>query len=309
MALEKGGVRDWAGVCRTLTQSLRRYGAFHWTEIASTVEDGVYERMQRQRENRVWVFDLASMDPKPRRSILDHARVEGAELYGEGSAHIEIGIPVDYSLDVTHMTCVADSVKAEKRTLVHTIDRKALKGAPESLLQDVAGSFYEAITLGIEEAIYDELLKTDASQLSSVVSLEKKSDHMKIREEAPLSAGHVASAAANISRAHPNVPFPDGLVCLASPSLATQLIDGSTERARAMNVGGTDVLATPVIRFDQSYERHVSFVVAKRSVRVALSEVEVDVNRTDNRVSIVAQYAMGARVDPKQATRIESWRR
>lgn len=310
MILEKRGARGWAETCRTLTRSLKQYGAFHWTEVASAVGDDVCDGMRRQRgDSSVWLLDLASVDPRPRRSVLDYARVEEAELYGKSFAHVEVGAPVDYSLDVAHMTCATAPLKVGKRTLVHTIDRRALNEAPESFLQDVVESFYGAITLGIESAVYSELFKTDARQLASSMTLEKKSDHMKIREEHPLDASHIATAAAEISRVRSHVQFPDGLVCLVSPSQATQLIGGATERARAMNVGGIDVLATPVIKFDQSYERHVAFVVAKRSMHVALSRMEVDVDRTDNRVRIVAQCAVGARADPKDAARIESWRR
>lgn len=308
--MEKEGAPGWERTCRVLAQSLKKYGAFHWTEIAPLVGDDAYEGMQLQRENsRVWAFDLASVDPRPRRSILDHVEADGAEPYGELSGHLEIGSPAGSSLDVTHMTCAPAPLKIETRTLAHTVDPKVLKGAPESLLRDIVGSFYGEITLQIENAVYSQLLKTDTRQLASVTTMEKRSDHMKIREEDPLDASTVASAAAGISRIHPHVQFPDGLVCLVSPAQATQLIDGSTDRAKAMSVGGVDLLVTPVIRFDQSYERHVAFVAAKRSIRVALSRVEVDVNRTGSRVGIAAQYAVGVAVDPKQAARIESWRR
>ena len=310
MSLEKEGVADWAGICRILTQSLKRYGAFHWTEIAAALGDDVCEGMRRKRESSsVWLFDLASIDPRPRRSILDYARVDEAELYAESFDHIEIGPPARSNLDVAHNTCSQAPLEVKRHTLVHTIDHKALNDAPACLLQEIVGSFYGEIALDIERAAYAELLGTDRNQLAASMSMDRKSEPMTVREEDPLDAKTIASAAAEISRIRPNVPFPGGLVCLASPSQAMQLVDGSTGRARAMNVGGIDVLATPVIQFDQSYERHVAFVVAKRSIHVALSRMEVDVDRTDNRVRIVAQCASGARADPKGAARIESWRR
>lgn len=310
VGMERKDTPDWGRTCRVLAQSLKRYGAFHWTEIASLVGEDAYKDMQLQRENsRVWAFDLASVDPRPRRSILDHVEADGAELYGELSGHLEIGSPAGSNLDVTHMTCVPTPLKIETRTLAHTVDSKVLKDAPGSLLRDIVESFYSEITLQIENTAYSQLLKTDTRLLASVTTMEKRSDHMRIREEDPLDASTVASAAAGISRIHPRVQFPDGLVCLVSPAQATQLIDGSTDRAKAMSAGGVDLLVTPVIRFDQSYERHVAFVAAKRSIRVALSRVEVDVSRTDSRVRIAARYAVGAAVDPKQAARIESWRR
>lgn len=310
MGLERGGARDWAGICRLLTQSLKRYGAFHWTEIAAAVGDDVCDGMRRKREDSsVWLFDLASVDPRPRRTILDYVRVDEAELYAESFDHIEVGTPSRSSLDVTHNTCSQAPLEVKRHTLVHTIDHKTLNGAPMRLLQEAVGSFYGEIALDIERAVYADLLSTDRSQLVTAMSMGRRSEPMAAREEDPLDAETVASAAAEISRVRPSVPFPDGLVCLASPSQAMQLVDGSTERARVMNVGGIDVLATPVIQFDQSHERHVAFVVAKRSIHVALSKMEVDVNRADNRVRIVAQCASGTRADPRDAARIESWRR
>ncbi|MDD9809062.1 MAG: hypothetical protein OXU25_04400 [Thaumarchaeota archaeon] len=300
------GMPDWAGICRIMTRSLKRYSAFHWEEIASTVGEDAYGKMQHQRGNRVWVVDAASIAPRPRRSILDHASVGTAGVHGEDSVHIVVGTPAPKA---SHMTCSPVEMDVKTCTLVHSIDHRALKGAPEGLLQGIVDSIYSEITLGVEEAAYADLLKTDKSRLAGTVEMKRNSEPMTVKDEDPLEPGLVAAAAAKIARMHRHVPFPDGLVCLASPAQAVQLAWDSAGRARSMSVAGIDVLATPVIEFDQSYGRYVAFVASKRSIRVALSRIEIDAVRIDNGVRIVAQYAVGARVDPNEAVRVESWRR
>lgn len=310
VVLEEGAGPDWEETCRILTLSLKKYSTFHWEEIAAELGDDAYGGMQHQRENRVWVVDPASIEPRPRRSILDYASVGGAGIRCEDSGNVVIGLPASSPpSDAPHMTCAPASMAVKTSTLTHAIDHKALKGAPAGLLRDIMGSFYSEITLSLEEAAYAELFKTDRNRLADVMEMERMSEPMTVRDEKPLSRGLIASAAAKISRKNRHVSFPDGLVCLASPEQAMQLIGDSAELARHMNVAGIDVLATPVIGFDQSRERHVAFVVAKRSIRVALSQVEVDASRTKNGIRIAAQYAAGVTVDPGEAVRVESWRR
>jgi len=288
-----------------MTWSLQTYGAFHWTEISKMVSKDSYELMQLQRENRVWLVDLAYISPKPRRSILDYVNVSNIDSKSMRFPLIKMERPA--AENVVHMTCSTTGMAVEARTLTHTIDGEALKEAPPDFMQMVVESLYSEITLSIEKALYNGLLNS-GQKLAANLSMEKQSDPMTIVPELPLNAERVVEAAIAISTVDCRVPCPDGLVCFASPAQAMQLVD-TTESAKSMNICGVDLLATPEIKFDTSHDRYAAFVSAKQSIHVALSPLEIDTDQNDAGTRIVAKYAVGLSFDPEVSAKIVSWRK
>ncbi len=173
---------------------------------------------------------------------------------------------------------------------------------------DILVSFYDAIALQAESAVHNIVAKMNEENFADVVSMKQNSEIMKIAEEDPLDANKIADAASAIIRRNPDVPYPQGLVCMVSPAQAMQLFDESAVRADHLNVYGIDTIVSPAVGFNRDYHKYEAIVTPKKSILVALSLLEIDAVPDGSGTHIRAQYALGVTIDPSKAVKIISWR-
>jgi len=74
-------------------------------------------------------------------------------------------------------------------------------------------------------------------------------------------------------------------------------------------VSGIGLVTSPAVRFGRSHDRYMGVVAARRSIRVALSRIEVEAVRQKRGTSIKARYSMGVDVEPGMAAKIFSYRK
>jgi len=306
----------WEDTCALLTTSLQRNGLFNWGEIRDVVGEEAYGDMQWTRgKNHVWVVRHGDIAPKPRRSLLDYAHTVGAGLHGTGtSRHVVIEEPAsgDSRPDMPEIepTCRMVKMGVRDYELSHYATRETINAAGVGFVRDLMVSFRDRIVRDMEREIQSQIGGASDDDFAFVDGSEKKGKNVaKVTIQDPLEAEKITNAGIRVVRKNPQIPFPHGLVCMISPEQATQLFGSSSVRMERMSAYGIDLVTSPAVKFSRNYDRYMNAVVAQRSLRAAISRIEVDTMRQKAGTLIRARYSMGASVEPRMAARIYSYRK
>jgi len=306
------GYWGWEDACDVLTESLRTNGLFHWGEIRDTVGEEAYGTMQWLRgDSRVWVVDHADIAPKPRRSMVDYARVDGAELGRPSSQLATIGAPepvTPHSGDVPGHTCGMTDIDTMDYELAHHVHHRTLASVNDWFVRDLMVSFYDRIALDIERQIQKQVGRAHDEEFAFVGKGNSGTGTVATEAREPMGTNAITQAGIGVARSNPQVPFPHGLVCMISPEQAMQLFGNSSAKMENMSAGGISLVTSPAVKFGGSQNRFMNVVAANGSIRVALSGIEVDAVRQNAGTVIRARYSMGVRVEPHLAARIFSYR-
>lgn len=302
----------WEDACEVLTESLRTNGLFHWGEIRDTVGEEAYGTMQWLRgDSRVWVVDHADIEPRQRRSMIDYAHVDGAELGRPGSEHVAIGDPVPaspHAEEIPRPTCAMEDMETTDYELAHHVPHRTMGSVNDRFVRDLMASFYGRIALDVERQIQRQAGRVHDKELAFVGEKDPGITAVAPEVREPMEGSAITRAGIGVVRANPQVPFPHGLVCMISPEQAMQLFGNGSASLESMSADGIALVTSPAVRFGGSWNRFMNVVAASGSIRVALSRIEVDAARHDRGTTIRARYSMGVRVEPRMAARIFSYR-
>lgn len=291
-----------------MTVSLQRNGSFHWGEIRSALGEEAYAGMQRWRDpERVWVVRHGSAGSAGRSTMLDHSTVLDAEGHG-GSPGRHAVLYAPSATRPERPTCVAISMNATVHEHWHKIGPNVTGAAHPELVEEIVGSFQDAMALNVEEEAC-RVLSTMEEDLA-LVDYDELEAEGRAQQRAPLDAAGIAAAGAKIARDFPGVAFPRGIVAMVSPEQAAQLPGGEAAGPREGGVRGIDIVASPAIKYDDERGGYGAIVAAKGSVYVSLGPMEIHaVRENDGGIGIVARYVMSVALKPAQIARVFSYRR
>jgi len=276
------------------------------------VGEEVYGSMQWLRgDSRVWVVDHADVEPKPRRTMIDYARVDGAELGRPGSQRAAIGDPVPVSPhagEVPPVTCGVADIETMDYELAHHVPHRTMGSVNDWFVRDLMASFYGKIALDVEKRIQKQVGRAHDKEFAFVGKRDPGISTVAPEAREPMEGSSITRAGISVVRSNPQIPFPRGLVCMISPEQAMQLFGNGSARMESMSTDGIALVTSPAVRFGGSWNRFMNIVAASGSIRVALSRIEVDAERQDHGTIIRARYSMGVSVDLRMAARIYSYR-
>lgn len=289
----------WARICGIMTDSIKRHGCFNWIEIQDLLDETEYEKSQWIRGGEhVWVVDHTRVNPSPRRSILDHADVVSAELYGKTSRHRILPAEPDSNISKHKYDSVygIEEICVKRHERRHHISREAILASRKNFMFDVIMSFYNSMILGVEAELFEKLSSMPRGKLAF--------DDTNMYDVCARHSGHVeqniARAAARIVEKNPGVAFPHGLSCMVTPERAGQLLLSNTSNVVRRSVHGLDMIITPAAKNGMGGSKYGGMVIANGAVGIAMSRLEISTADAGDGTSVIARYSAGVSVNPQK---------
>lgn len=316
-AKSHGGAR-FEALCGLLTEHLRSRGSpgglseknNFWVWLKDELGDEEYGRQvfrhgSGEHSWRVW---HAEMSPGPRCYVIDYADVEQVEM-GETTSrrHLALDwINADNIIEGTRSRIV--EIKCEKPVEVsHRLGNGAAMAAERNIAHDVMMSFHAAMATCVEAQVCRKFFKAHKDgKLAVTMKAKGTSGREGASAGGVLAAGDILDAAAKIAQKNPQVPFPRGIVCVLSPEQAVQLFNDPEVHVDSMDVCGIDMVVSPVMSSNGDSTARFAMVVAKRSISVAASRIEVRIHKNGDGEMLRAKYMTGVEINPKMTAAVVS---
>lgn len=298
---------SWEELTRSMTGALAGIKDV-WAVVEDAIDSPDEIWRKENEQSPVWSLRLGRITPRPRRSILDYARVMEGTSYHISWQRVMPWRPArnpemrgdDPQSGTWNIEVRGDA----RRSLLQVVDRNATARDGGNVVRDAFASMRDEVILDVEREVRARLAGTGKEDGLAYELYLQNTRGRGSYEKVSLGARHVLDAARRIVEGCPQVPFPHGLFCLLSPSQAVQLLREGTLDADRMSVCGIDVVVSPVVGDRTEIEDLGAMVAAKGSVGIAMGTAKVRMVQGSEECNIGLQYSMGAAITPRMTARI-----
>lgn len=298
---------DWEELTKSITKAIAD-GDPVWQVVEGKTDPK--EDVQRTVDARFpeWTVPLRRIAPRPRRSVLDYAKVREVSAHyssWQRAAPWRPGRSQPASRDGARAGVEVIGVEiAIQRPLVLDVTPEMVARDGGNVVRDVLASMRDEILLDVERKVRERLAGAKREDgLGYDLHIQNTRERGSY-DKVPLGARHILEAGRGVARACPHASFPRGLFCLLTPSQALQLLREGSLDTRSMSVRGVDAVVSPLAGNRTDLEEHSAMVAVKDSVSVAMSRVRIRITQDAGVCGIEASYDMGAEIVPRMTARL-----